>query len=565
MKNTITINTINTNNTTKSAKEGKTMKKINITSKTIAAALAAVVMAGAFSAVSYADTTPIAEAFTSDAITETTDAPTSEEIAAMRTRSNKNAVKENKMRELERLLNSMNGDDEDSIPINPDAPTEEEIAAIREQNAKKQEREEMTREYERLKAELYGENETAELPADETDGTSDNTTSVKEVINGVVIITDTTANEDGTKTVVRTMTDLASGKTTATVTKYDADGNIIIDETAGETKENSEQEKKTEEPGNDQKKEEEKKEEDKKEEDKKDDEKEEDSWLGNILKDGLGKLIDKGIDKGLDYVFDNLLGGGDDGWMGIVKKLPWDQVCKTVCNIVDSSLGGDGSGNNGRYSISDIEKAFSAAYARAQENGVLTTTSETNGKYNIITNRVVNPDGTKVITQIITDLETLEKKVNVTRFDKDGNLVSDEEEKQVKLDALVPGTKTEKKEYSSDSRNTIIDTTTDVKDEKTAVITKEFKQYANDGSSVLKTVEITEVRNEDGTITTTKNEKTSSRMADYVRGRKVGYIKDETDITLTFTETAEEYIARMEKEQQEESQYGTLISHTVQG
>ena len=54
-------------------------------------------------------------------------------------------------------------------------------------------------------------------------------------------------------------------------------------------------------------------------------------------------------------------------------------------------------------------------------------------------------------------------------------------------------------------------------------------------------------------------------MADYVRGRKVGYIKDETDITLTFTETAEEYIARMEKEQQEESQYGTLISHTVQG
>ena len=69
-------------------------------------------------------------------------------------------------------------------------------------------------------------------------------------------------------------------------------------------------------------------------------------------------------------------------------------------------------------------------------------------------------------------------------------------------------------------------------------------------------------QNADGTVTTTKRVVTESRMANYVRGKKIGYINDNTDITLNFHETAEEYLARIEKEQQEEAQYGTLSTHT---
>ena len=538
------------------------MKKTNMTQKTIASALAAIVMAGTFGTIAYADneiTSPEVEyvSISDEGInyqldpsagaeeSVNPDAPTSEEIAAMRTRSNKNAVKENRLRALENILNTSD-DDADILPVNPDAPTEEEIAAIRAQNEKKQQFEEVKREYERLKAELYGEEEDGivkgdgtvldagnteetgtpvdvteggdedpanEPAADETPAENPNTTREKEVIGDVVIITDTILNDDGTKTVVTTVINSVSGTSTTTTSKYDADGKLIVEEPENKPENKPTDENKPDDKSNDGG--------DNGGDSGKDDKKnsddggdEEDGWFTSLLKDGVDKLVDKGIDKGLDYVFDNLL-GGDDGWMGIVKKLPWDKVCGTVCNVIDSSLGGDGSGNNGKYSMEEISAAFAAAYQRAESQPAAAASAD---------------------------------------------LIS---ETKATLPDLKVGNTVEHKLYSSSSASTSIDTKTTVKNENMATSTTELKQHRSDGSSIVITTEITEIRNSDGTVTTQKRVITNSRLADYVRGKKIGYVTDNTDITLTFVETPEEYLARIDKEQQEEAQYGTLSIHSL--
>ena len=635
MKTTINSNKMNMNklNTTSGGSIMKTTR--TITMRTIAATIAALSMMSTFTVAASADeiiglpqdtqiyttelgtdiwpdeltapeaseqnTTDRTSVVSSTEVTEeyvNPDAPTAEEIANMRNQSNKNAVKENRLRTLENLLHNMDEEPE-IVPANPDAPTEEEIAAIREQNNRKQQRSEMQREYDRLKAELGNEdnggiakgdgaildggdtgntnepvkpvddttNENGgneeEVPTEETPTENTNTSRETEVVGDTVIITESTINEDGTKTIVTTVINTVSGTKTVAISKYDANGRLIVNET-DETPETKPEDKTTDDKNTDDKNNEDGN-------DKKDDNKdndnndEEDSWFTKLLKDGIDKVIDKGIDKGLDYVFDDLLGGGDNGWMGIVKKLPWDKVCGTVCNVIDSSLGGDGSGNNGQYSMDEIAAAFTAAYQRA-DSATLTsgTTNENFGNFNIITTTVSNPDGTKTITQIITNLETMEKTTRVITIDKDGKEIVEEqaEKAQETLPALTVGSTVEMKKYSSDSANTSIETRTDVKDENTAVITKEFRQYSSDGSSVVTKTEITEIRNADGTVTTTKRVITDSRMANYVRGKKIGYINDNTDITLNFHETAEEYLARIEKEKQEEAQYGTLSSHT---
>lgn len=523
-------------------------------------------------------------------------APTAEETAQMREESNKKAILENKYRELQNQIRELEQSLTEVVPENPDAPTADEIAAIRELNNQKQTLREMKREYERLYFEIYGQElspeetttdpapteetlptptpgeeeppvtPTEETPAPTTDETpEDNKNVTTEVQGDIVIITETITNDDGTTLVIRTMTNTVTCTTTTTIAKYDADGKLIIEEPENkETPTDVKDEPKTDDTTTD----------DNKDQKKSEDDSEEDSWLGSLVKDTLDKIVDKGIDKGLDWVFDNFLGGkdGDSGWMGIVKKLPWDQVCKTVCNVIDSSLGGDGSGNNGQYSMADIEKAFADAYARAEQNnggaGKTVTTTETNGVYNTITIMKQNDDGTTTIIQIITNLETEKQTTRTTILDENGYPVPTDtaeepktaEESKAAVDVLTPKTVVENKTYSDANSRTTINSVKKIGEDGIVTITRETEQYFSDGGNVKKTVEITETRNADGTITTEVVEKTSSKIAKTVYGKVIGYTVSNNSWSNRFTETEEAYKARMEKEAAEEANYGMLDS-----
>ena len=349
-------------------------------------------------------------------------------------------------------------------------------------------------------------------------------TSKTEINGDIITITKTTTKSDGT---VITTVDTINTKTNETTTNTSVDesgkkgGNGGTDGTAPDDKPAGEP------PAKDPKTD--PKDDDNSDKGNKDDkgDKDDDSdlldKLGNGLVDAFNSGLSKLADKGVDYLFDQVLGGGDNSWMGIIKKLPWDKVCSTVCNAVDKSLGGDGSGNNGTYTNEQIIEMFEQSYGRAltgkngkvQSSPVVDTKYQVTGNFYIVTTTIANPDGSRQITTVWTDMTSNKQTTQINKFDANGNLVDSS------LDVKDPNApKTGAATYG-----TVVETV----------------ETLCKGTSYTTTTK--EVRNADGTITTTITT-TVCTGVEYKDGRKI-VTGTSTDLPVkTFTETPEQYKAR---------------------